>query len=129
MTWLRVAPPFARRSIAARRSRPRVTLTLALRGAFIPLILLRVGRKVVRLFRSRALIPRRRRKARLARRELLGPDDRLLAILPLEHDGPVPDLESIPIDPESAVDRVVIHLEKGVAQPLAVQRAGALDGL
>src|SRR5262245_42115699 len=54
MTWLRVAPLLARRSITARRSRPRVTLTLALRPAFIPTMLPCVGPWDLRPFGSLA---------------------------------------------------------------------------
>src|SRR5207247_6173118 len=78
---------------------------------------------------SRALTPRRSRETRLPGRQLLGPDDNLLAVLPLEHQRLVRDLDPIPIDPEPAEDGVAVHLENGVAEFPAVQRPGAPDGL
>src|SRR3972149_3552227 len=78
---------------------------------------------------SRALTPRGRREARLAGCQLLGPDDRLLAVLPLEEQHLVCDLDPIPIDPECAEDGVAVHLENGVTDLLAIQRPGAPDGL
>src|SRR6266567_8052853 len=59
---------------------------------------------------SRALAPRRSREAGLARRQLLGPDEHLLAVLPLKQQRLVRDLDPIPIDPECAEDGVVVHL-------------------
>src|SRR6266852_2185514 len=76
-----------------------------------------------------ALAPRGRGEARLHRRQLLGPDDDLLAVLPLEHQQLVGDLEAVPVYFEGAKDRVEIHLQDDVPHLLALQGACALDGL
>src|SRR5713226_6391297 len=78
---------------------------------------------------SSALAPGRRREARLAGRQLLGPDDRLLAVLPLEHHHLVGDLKAVRVDFEGAVDVVEIQLENGRPDLLPIERPGALDRL
>src|SRR6266540_1509829 len=72
---------------------------------------------------------RRRREARLAGRQLLGPGDQLLAVLPLEQQDTVRDLDPIPIDLEYAEDCTAVDLQNGVTELLALQRSGAPDGL
>src|SRR5262249_48931195 len=74
---------------------------------------------------SWALAPRWCRKARLIRRQLFWPDDGPLAVLPLKHHVPMPGLDPVPVDPESAEDGVVVHLRNGVADLRAVHRPGA----
>src|SRR5438128_632884 len=75
------------------------------------------------------LRPARIRKVPSTIRDLLGPDDHLPAVLPLEHQHLVGDLEAVPVDFEGAKDRVQIHLQDGVSHLLALQGAGARDGL
>ena len=74
-----------------------------------------------------ALAPRRRREPRLAGRQLLGPDDDLLAVLPLERHHPVRDLKAVLVDLEGAEDGVQVHRENGVPDLLALEGAGAPD--
>jgi hypothetical protein len=41
----------------------------------------------------------------------------------------VPDLETIPVDLESAEDRVAVDPQNGFAKPVAIQRPDAPNGL
>src|SRR6266446_7303653 len=78
---------------------------------------------------SRTLSPRRGREARLAGRQLLGPDDDLLTVLPLEKQHLVGDLNPILVDLEGSEDGVQIQLQDPVPDLRTIQRAGALGSL
>src|SRR5262245_37561630 len=77
---------------------------------------------------SRALTPGRRGKPRLTRSELLGPDDCLLAVLPLNQQILVGDLDAVLVHLEGPEDGMVVHLENRLSDLRAVQRAGPLHG-
>src|SRR2546426_4153613 len=73
--------------------------------------------------------PGRRREERLALRQLVGPDGRLLLFLPLEGDHLVRDLEAVRVHLVVAEDRARLELQELVAYLVAVQAVRALDGL
>src|SRR5690348_30536 len=76
--------------------------------------------------------PRRGRSAwepRLAGRQLVGPDDDALALLPLEQDRPVGGLESVLVDRVVAEDRARLERQQRFPHLVGVQRAGLLDAL
>src|SRR5258706_12054232 len=79
--------------------------------------------------RPLSLIPGGRGEARLARGELVRPDGHLLAVLPLEQDHLVGDLEAVRVDLVVAEHRAHLELEELLADLLALQRPRALHGL
>src|SRR3989454_5680284 len=76
-----------------------------------------------------ALIPGRRREPRLRRSHLVGPDDDLLTLLPLEGHHPVRDLEAVLVHLVVAEDGAHLELEQLLAHTVRVERARPLDGL
>src|SRR5919201_1738843 len=74
-----------------------------------------------------ALVPGRRREARLGGGELVRPHRHLLAFTPLEQDHLVRDLESVLIDLVFAEHRAGLELEQRLAHAIGIERAGALD--
>src|SRR5260370_3153674 len=69
---------------------------------------------------SLSLAPLRSRVAHLAARQLVRPDHHPLAVLPLEHDHLVGDLEAVRLDllvPERGLD---LHLQELLAYPVVV---------
>src|SRR6267143_4119613 len=76
-----------------------------------------------------ALVPGRRREPRLAVRQVVRPDDHLLAVLPLEQDHLVSDLEAVLVDLVVPEHRPRLHREERVTQLVRVERARLLDRL
>src|SRR5438128_9953468 len=70
-----------------------------------------------------ALIPGRRGEPRLRRSHLVGPDDDLLTLLPLEGHHPVRDLEAVLVNSVVTEDGAHLELEQLLAHTLSVQRA------
>src|SRR4051812_10419810 len=63
----------------------------------------------------------------LALRELLGPHQDLLSLLPLQERGGVADLDGARVDLEAAVDRIDLELADGRGELLLVYRAHLLQ--
>src|SRR5438128_12220811 len=76
-----------------------------------------------------ALIPGRRREPRLRRSHLVGPDDDLLTLLPLEGHHSVRALEAVLVHLVVAEDGAHLEFEQLIAHTDAVERASPLDGL
>lgn len=75
------------------------------------------------------LVPRRRGESRLPWRQLLGPHDHLPAVLPLEQEHLVGDLEAVLVHSEAAVDVVVVKLQNGGPDFVGVEGSRSLHGL
>jgi hypothetical protein len=75
------------------------------------------------------LAPRRGREPRLARGRCVGPDHGRLAILPLDGDGFVTDLEAARIDGKVAEHGLGLQLQQGLPELVGVEAAGPLHGV
>src|SRR3984893_6213023 len=78
---------------------------------------------------SLSLAPLRRRIAQLATREVVRPHHHPLAVLPLEHDHLVGDLEAVRLDLVVAERGLDLHLQELLAHLVRVERARPLDRL
>src|SRR5512138_174420 len=76
---------------------------------------------------SLSLAPLRGWIPRLAVREVVGPDDHALAVLPLEHDHLVRDLEAVGLDLVVAERGPGLHLQELLAYLVGVQRSRLPD--
>src|SRR5216684_6996829 len=78
---------------------------------------------------SLSLAPLRSRVAHLAARQLVRPDHHPLAVLPLEHDHLVGDLEAVRLDLVVAERGLDLHLQELLADTVGVEGARPLDRL
>src|SRR5512136_2711645 len=78
---------------------------------------------------SLSLAPLRGRIPRLAVREVVRPHDHALAVLPLEHDHLVRDLEAVRLDLVVPERGLALHLQELLAYLVGIERSRLLDRL